>query len=118
LFYKLVSEENLSIDGVFVENKSFQQFIDEISKDHIIFHLDEKGQLFWKIAETLYLDRRANVLFVLGSNIDLCDEYVKYLASKNAIKISLGKISYLASQCISLIHTLIRLLFIENKKII
>ncbi|MHA1238332.1 MAG: tRNA (pseudouridine(54)-N(1))-methyltransferase TrmY [Candidatus Odinarchaeia archaeon] len=94
-------KENIKYAGWSVQRKNFRELITELSKDSLIIQLSEKGE---KIQTLKKLVTGRKAVFVLGANLDLSPNHIDHLNELNSIKISLGDISYLASQCISLIH--------------
>ncbi len=81
--------------GVMVSKKSFQSLIKEL-KDKPIYILYEKGKNIKEIKI------KENPVFIVGDHKGIPNDILKYAK----YKISLGKKSYLASSCISIINWL------------
>ncbi len=85
-------------NGILYAQKSFREILEELEKEGCEFYLlDEEGK---KIEETTI---KENPAFVLGDNLGIPKGEEKF-AERVAEKISLGKTSYLASSCISVVH--------------
>ncbi|MBU5574986.1 MAG: tRNA (pseudouridine(54)-N(1))-methyltransferase TrmY [Candidatus Aenigmarchaeota archaeon] len=83
--------------GIYAERKSFQEIIKEL-KDMPIYILHESGK---NIFEVKILD---NPVFILGDHIGIPKKDENFAMRYAKEKISLGKKSYLASSCISIIN--------------
>lgn len=85
-------------NGILYAQKSFEEILDELKKEGCDFYLlDDEGK---NIGET---ELKENPAFILGDNAGI-PEKEKTLAEKISEKISLGKTSYLASSCVSVVH--------------
>ncbi len=67
-----------------------------------IYYLREDGEPFEKKVRLSKYN-----IFILGSHVDLPYEYEVFLSDNKIPRISLGRISYLTSQCITIIHWLL-----------
>ncbi len=83
-------------NGILVSRKSFQEIIKEHEKRNI-YVLHEKGKK---------LKIKKDPVFILGDNIGLPEKEEK-MALKHGKKLSLGKKTYLASSCISILNYMI-----------
>jgi len=84
-------------DGILSSKKSFQDVIREL-KDNPIYVLHENGKFLDEI------EIKKNPVFVLGDHIGLPKKEEFFVKRFNCEKISLGKISYLASHCITIMN--------------
>ena len=82
-------------NGILIARKSFQELIKELAKDSSFYILHEKGKKTKKI--------KKNPVFIIGDHLDLLPKEKKF-ALRYGEKLSLGKTSYLASSCISILH--------------
>jgi len=82
-------------EGIKVSKMSFQDVIKDLKE---IYVLHERGRFIREV------EIAKNPVFVLGDNIGLPRKEEKFAERFGAEKISLGKTSYLASHCISMIH--------------
>jgi len=83
-------------NGIGYCSKSFQALIDELA-DRPIYVLHEKGQPIEQI------EFEQDPVFVLGDHLGIPKKEESY-ALRRGQKISLGRMSYLASQCIAVIN--------------
>ncbi len=91
------------IRGVHVESWGFKHILNHLLKiTKNIYYLKEDGILFEKAIKP----SKYNV-FVLGSHLDLPREYEQLLDKYKVPRVSLGKTSYLTSQCITIVHWLL-----------
>ncbi len=85
--------------GINIRKLSFQQLVEElVSEGNFFYILHEQGR---DIARVKLKD---DSVFVLGDHIGLPGEEEKFVARFEHEKISLGTTSYLASQCITVLH--------------
>lgn len=85
--------------GIKIRKLSFQQLIEELAAGgKALYTLHEKGT---DISE---VKLKANPVFILGDHIGLPREEEKFVERFEHEKISLGTISYLSSQCITVLH--------------
>lgn len=85
-------------NGILYAQKSFQKLLTQLIKEGYNFYLlDENGE---DIEKTEIKD---NPTFILGDNLGI-PKGEKNFAERFSEKISLGKTSYLASSCISVVH--------------
>lgn len=85
-------------NGILYAQRSFEEILEELKKEKCEFYLlDEAGK---NIEET---ELKENSAFILGDNAGI-PEKEKIIAEKLSEKISLGKTSYLASSCISVVN--------------
>lgn len=104
LWLKKVLAEEISKEwqeifpGIFAAKKSFQEVVREY-KENKIFVLHEKGE---PIQEQKF-PTNENLVFILGDNVGIPPKEEKYALRKGE-KISLGKTSYVASACISVVN--------------
>ena len=94
------SLQGKELEGVRVENWGFKHVIKHFLRmTKNIYYLREDGKWFYeKVRPSKY-----NV-FILGSHVDLPHEYETFLRDRKIPRVSLGRISYLTSQCITIIH--------------
>ncbi len=95
--------------GIFAAQKSFQGIVKEYSNErprsitgrasNKVFVLHEKGE---PIQEQKF-SASGNLVFVLGDNVGIPAKDEKF-ALRSAEKISLGKTSYVASACVSVVN--------------
>jgi len=100
--YENLKKEEIEVEkGIKLYKKDLIPILEMIKEkfNPKFFVLHEKGDVFdSKIFET-------NNCFILGDNLGIPYKIEKFIIKKfNATKISLGKISYLSSTCISLIN--------------
>jgi tRNA (pseudouridine54-N1)-methyltransferase len=85
--------------GISIRKLSFQQLIEQLAAGGKMFYiLHEKGT---DISE---VKLKASPVFVLGDHIGLPRKEEKFVERFEHEKISLGTTSYLASQCITVLH--------------
>ena len=103
--YALEKGENLKLNeslevysGIIISKKSFEQFVREKSSNSQIIYMHKKGK---NIREFNF---RENVLFVFGDYIGMPRKTEFLLERLNAEKVSLGRIEYHASQCITIVQ--------------
>jgi len=90
-------EEILVFPGLKISRKSFEDLIKERKEKHLIYlHKDGKDFREFKFKE--------NPVMILGDQKGLDKKLEKFLDRFKAEKVSLGKVEYLASSCISIIH--------------
>ncbi|MCD6330645.1 MAG: tRNA (pseudouridine(54)-N(1))-methyltransferase TrmY, partial [Thermoplasmata archaeon] len=86
-----------STPGVFVCKKSFKELLEE-NKDKDFYLLDEKGEDI----ESVEISDKP--FFFLGDYKDLEKKEKELLFKYGAVPISIGKKSYLSSQCIAILN--------------
>ena len=91
-----VSKEIESTHGIFVSKKSFEKLLDE-NADKNFYLLDENG----KDIKNVEIKKP---FFFLGDNVDLSENEKNLLYEYGAKAISLGKVSYLSSHCITILN--------------
>lgn len=85
--------------GINIRKLSFQQLVEEIAPEGNIFYvLHEKGK------DIARVKLKADPVFILGDHIGLPRKEEKFVERFEYEQISLGTISYLASQCITVLH--------------
>jgi len=85
--------------GINIRKLSFQQLVEELASDGNFFYiLHEQGR---DISE---VKLKVDSVFVLGDHIGLPEKEEKFVAQFEHDKISLGTTSYLASQCVTVLH--------------
>lgn len=85
--------------GIRVRRISFQQLIIELAAEGAIFYvLQEEGQAINTV------ELKADSVFVLGDHSGLPQSEEEFVARFEHEKLSLGTTSYLASQCITVVH--------------
>ncbi|MCW3132964.1 MAG: tRNA (pseudouridine(54)-N(1))-methyltransferase TrmY [Methanophagales archaeon] len=86
--------------GITIRKLSFQQLIEELasSEGNFFYILHEKGR------DIARVKLKENPVFVLGDHIGLPKKEEKFVERFEHEKISLGTTSYLASQCITVLH--------------
>jgi tRNA (pseudouridine54-N1)-methyltransferase len=90
-----IGEEWKRVESCKVARKSFQDVLKELEGN--VYVLNEGGKEIGKIKD--------NPIFILGDNLGIPKNDEKF-ALRNGAKISLGKESYLASACISVLNWL------------
>jgi len=93
-----LNEEKEVHPGIKVSKKSFEAFVREKSENSYIIYLHKRGK---DIREIKFKD---NVLFVFGDFIGMPRKTEYLLERLKAEKISLGKVIYHASECITLVQ--------------
>lgn len=83
-------------EGIYVSRKSFEEFL-KSCKNKTVYYLHEKGEDIRKI------DIKNYCLFIIGDHLGLPKKSEKFIERIGAIKISLGPISYLSSQCVTIV---------------
>ncbi len=103
--YALEKGENLKLNesleinpGIIVSKKSFEAFVKENSDKQLVY-LHKKGK------DIREFEFKENILFIFGDYIGLPRKTEIFLDRLNAEKVSLGKIEYHASQCITIVQT-------------
>jgi tRNA (pseudouridine54-N1)-methyltransferase len=86
--------------GVSIEKKSFTETLDSELTSGELYYLHEKGEDIRNVDIDLAKDN----IFVLGGNKGLSAEDEKPLDCHNAKRISVGPLSYLSSQVITLVQ--------------
>lgn len=85
--------------GISIRKLSFQQLVEELASDGNFFYiLHEQGR---DISE---VKLKVDSVFVLGDHIGLPEKEEKFVAQFEHDKLSLGTTSYLASQCVTVLH--------------
>ncbi len=85
--------------GINVRKISFQQLIEELAAEGAFFYLlHEKGR------DIRDVELKEDSVFVLGDHIGLPRKEEKFVERFEHEKVSLGTTSYLASQCITVLH--------------
>ncbi len=86
--------------GIIIRKISFQQLIEELaSEGTFIYILDEKGTDIARVKKL-----KEDSVFVLGDHLGLPNKEEEFVEQFEHEKISLGTTSYLASQCITVLH--------------
>ncbi len=87
-----------ALPGCFIEKKSLIEFVEELAKQkRAIYLLDEKGE------DLRQVEIKEDPVFILGDHRGLPIKEKKRLA-KIAKKVSLGKITYFASQVVAIVQ--------------
>ncbi|MGB2728591.1 MAG: tRNA (pseudouridine(54)-N(1))-methyltransferase TrmY [Halobacteriota archaeon] len=85
--------------GISIRKLSFQQLVEELaSAGNFFYILHEQGR---DISE---VKLKVDSVFVLGDHIGLPEKEEKFVAQFEHDKLSLGTTSYLASQCVTVLH--------------
>ncbi len=85
--------------GIRIRRIGFPQLIEELASEGTFFYiLDEKGQAISDV------ELKEDPVFVLGDHLGMPRNEEEFVARFEHEKISLGSISYLASQCITVLH--------------
>jgi tRNA (pseudouridine54-N1)-methyltransferase len=85
--------------GIRIRRISFQQLIAELASEGAFFYvLHEDGR---EISE---VELKADAVFVLGDHMGLPESEEEFVKRFEHEKLSLGTTSYLASQCITVVH--------------
>ncbi len=84
--------------GVVVSKRSFESIVKEKSKDYQLIYLHKKGK---NIREFNF---KENILVIFGDYIGMPRKTEFLLDRLNAERVSLGKIEYHASQCITIVN--------------
>jgi len=82
--------------GIKVSKKSFQEVVKELKGPFYV--LDERGK------DVRTADVAENPVFILGDRDDIPKNDLKFVDRFKPTKVSLGKTSYLASQCITVVN--------------
>lgn len=89
-----------ALPGIFIEKKSFEKVIEEISKTSKIYLLEKKG----KFIDEINFEKNKDLTFVLGDHEGLPKDKKNFLEKFPIEKISLGNLEYFTSQCIVIIN--------------
>lgn len=85
--------------GIHVRALSFQELIKERAADGAFFYLlHERGRALGEVP------LRADAVFILGDHLGLPRNEERFVERFEHDRISVGSISYLASQCITILH--------------
>ena len=85
--------------GINIRQLGFQQLVEELASEGNIFYiLHEKGTNIARVK------LKVDSVFILGDHIGLPRKEEKFVERFEHEKISLGTLSYLASQCITVLH--------------
>jgi tRNA (pseudouridine54-N1)-methyltransferase len=85
--------------GIVLRKISFQQLIEELADEGTFFYvLHEKGRVISDV------ELEPDAVFILGDHLGLPRNEEKFVERFAHEKLSLGKIPYLASQCITVLH--------------
>lgn len=85
--------------GISIRKLSFQQLVEELASDGSFFYI-----LHEKCRDISEEKLKVDSVFVLGDHIGLPKKEEKFVERFEHDKISLGTTSYLASQCITVLH--------------
>jgi len=97
--FKLKGKEEIQIfPGLKISRKSFEDLIKEREGKSQLIYLHKDGKDFREF------EFKENLTIVLGDQKGLDKKAEKFLERFKAEKVSLGKVEYLASSCISIIH--------------
>ena len=94
--------EKQSTPGVFVRTGDFSVLLDEF-KERPLFYLKEDGEDILSATQTESKERLKNGVFILGDNQGVFEDDEKMIENAKAAQLSVGPISLLTSQCITLI---------------
>ncbi len=94
------NKEKEIFPGIYTSKKSFQEVVKELSKENEIYILHEKGDYIGNVKFG------NNVAFIIGDYIGIPKNDERF-ALRYGKKISLGKKSYFANQCITIINYLL-----------
>jgi tRNA (pseudouridine54-N1)-methyltransferase len=96
---KKVIGEQATNPGITKRKIGFEDLIRELANQEKNFYiLHEKGK------DIREIEIKERPVFILGDHIGLPKKLEKFVERFNAEKISLGKVSYLSSQCIAILH--------------
>ena len=85
--------------GIRIRKASFRQLIEELASEGTFFYiLDEQGQAISDV------ELKEDSVFILGDHLGMPRNEEKFVERFEHEKISLGTTSYLASQCITMLH--------------
>ena len=104
---KALESERMVNPGISVmRGVSFRELVEELALNRTFYVLDERGddirdRMPPGLAKCL---PAAGVVFILGDHTGLPEEDGKFIGRFGHGKISLGKVSYLSSQCITILH--------------
>ncbi len=88
-----------STTGVYISRAGFEDILRELSEEGVTFvHLRESG------VDIRGFEFPPHPCFILGDNADLTEEEEGVLNAHPFLKVSVGPISYHASQCITIVH--------------
>ena len=87
-----------SEDGIFIERRGFEKNVRELAEKTQLIYLHPRGK---DIREFSF---ERNVCFVLGDHRGLSKKNERFLKRMGAEIISLGRVTYLASQVIAICH--------------
>ncbi|MFX0096285.1 MAG: tRNA (pseudouridine(54)-N(1))-methyltransferase TrmY [Candidatus Hodarchaeota archaeon] len=86
--------------GISICPKNFNRITDELKGEGALFYLHQKGQDI----RDFDFPRDNHLVFVMGDHMGLGKADENVLRGLGAIQISVGPLTYLASQCITLVH--------------
>ncbi|MBZ3935561.1 tRNA (pseudouridine(54)-N(1))-methyltransferase TrmY [Methanimicrococcus blatticola] len=96
--------EKQSTPGVFVRYGNLAQLLNEFSEEkRPLFYLKEDGDDVTEMIQTESAALLENGVYILGDNQGVFEDDEKMIENADALKISVGPISLLSSQCITLI---------------
>jgi len=93
-----LSEEIKVGNGIFIAKESLEKFLKREAKNKKIVYLHRDG------VDLRKYEFPENFIVILGDHKGLPEKIEKFLERLNAKKVSLGKIEYLASHCIVILH--------------
>ena len=94
--------EKQSTPGVFVRTGNLSVLLDEF-KERPLFYLKEDGEDILSAVQTETVGLLNNGIFILGDNQGVFEDDEAAIENAGAAKLSVGPISLLTSQCITLI---------------
>ncbi|HDD64404.1 MAG: hypothetical protein DRJ32_02305 [Thermoprotei archaeon] len=86
--------------GIKLYKLDFRKLVTNLIREFKPIYLVEDGSPI----QEFNFNRKVNYLFILGDQKGLCVEQERFLNNVNATRISLGPVSYLTSQCITLVN--------------
>ncbi|MEM0481112.1 MAG: tRNA (pseudouridine(54)-N(1))-methyltransferase TrmY [Candidatus Aenigmatarchaeota archaeon] len=91
--------------GVYICRKAWEHVVKELAENFQLIYLDPEGKNWDEV------EFKENVAFFLGDHIGLPKKSIKFLERFKVEKVSIGKITYFASQAITIVNYLLDLHF-------
>ena len=96
-----------ALPGVYVQKKHIEDFIAE-QENKVLFWLDKNGTFIDEVDFNTFPTK--SFVFFLGDHLGL-PRYVKSLLRKKAYRLSLGRVEYFTSQCVTILNFYLDKLF-------
>jgi tRNA (pseudouridine54-N1)-methyltransferase len=87
-----------ALPGVFVEKKSFEEVLEELSEAHPLYLLDPRGRPIGRV------ELEEDPVFILGDHLGIPRKQRRFARKLSDCMISLSEVPYFTSQCIAVLH--------------